>query len=258
MATYEARKYGIIPINATQIADGTVTNSEYQFINSLSSNAQTQISSKLTAAGAFTIATGMILPWAAALADKPAGYLNCDGSVVSRSTYSALFAVISTTFGSGDGSSTYGLPNFQNRMAIGKSGTYALGSTGGATTDSFTPSGSISGSTGGTALTISQLPSHNHSATSTSSSSSSTSDGVLTTGSGSGPGGGGANIISGNQSTRPVTGITTSTTTTTSTSIGNTGSGATHNHTLSASFSGSAGTVDVLNPYISINFIIKA
>ena len=258
MATYEARKYGIIPINATQIADGTVTNSEYQFINSLSSNAQTQINSKLTAAGAFTIATGMILPWAAALADKPAGYLNCDGSVVSRSTYSALFAVISTTFGSGDGSSTFGLPNFQNRMAIGKSGTYALGSTGGATTDSFTPSGSISGSTGGTALTEAQLPSHSHSATSTSSSSSSTSNGVVTTGSGSGPGSCGVAVLNGSQSTRPVTGITTSTSTTTSTSIGNTGSGATHDHTLSATFSGNAGTVDVLNPYISINFIIKA
>ena len=258
MATYEARKYGIIPINATQIADGTVTNSEYQFINSLSSNAQTQINSKLTAAGAFTIATGMILPWAAALADKPAGYLNCDGSVVSRSTYSALFAVISTTFGSGDGSSTFGLPNFQNRMAIGKSGTYALGSTGGATTDSFTPTGSISGSTGGTALTEAQLPSHSHSATSTSSSSSSTSNGVVTTGSGSGPGGGGVAVLSGNQSTRPVTGITTTTSTTTTTSIGNTGSGATHDHTLSATFAGNAGTVDVLNPYISINFIIKA
>ena len=188
MATYEARKYGIIPINATQIADGTVTNSEYQFINSLSSNAQTQINSKLTAAGAFTIATGMILPWAAALADKPAGYLNCDGSVVSRSTYSALFAVISTTFGSGDGSSTFGLPNFQNRMAIGKSGTYALGSTGGATTDSFTPTGSISGSTGGTALTEAQLPSHSHSATSSSSSSSSTSNGTIQKASGTGAG----------------------------------------------------------------------
>jgi microcystin-dependent protein len=262
MATYEARKYGIIPINATQIADGTVTNSEYQFINSISSNVQTQLDSKLASAGAFTIATGMILPWAAALADKPAGYLNCDGSVVSRSTYSALFAVISTTFGSGDGSSTFGLPNFQNRMAIGKSGTYALGSTGGATTDSFTPSGSISGSTGGTALTEAQLPSHSHSATSTSSSTStsSTSNGVVTTGSGSGPGSGGVAVLSGTQSTRPVTGITTttSTTTSTSTSIGNTGSGATHDHTLSATFSGSAGTVDVLNPYISINFIIKA
>ena len=257
MATYEDRKYGIIPINATQIADGTVTNSEYQFINSLSSNAQTQISSKLTAAGAFTVQTGMILPWAAADADKPAGYLLCNGATISRSTYSALFAVISTTYGAGDGSSTFLLPNLQSRIAIGKSGTYALGSTGGATTDSFTPAGSISGSTGGTALTEAQLPSHSHSATSSSSSSSSTSNGVVTTGSGSGPGGGGVAVLSGNQSTRPVTGITTSTTTTTSTSIGNTGSGATHNHTLSASFSGNAGTVDVLNPYLSINFLIK-
>ena len=257
MATYEDRKYGIIPINATQIADGTVTNSEYQFINSLSSNAQTQISSKLTAAGAFTVQTGMILPWAAADADKPAGYLLCNGATISRSTYSALFAVIATTYGAGDGSSTFLLPNLQSRIAIGKSGTYALGSTGGATTDSFTPAGSISGSTGGTALTEAQLPSHSHSATSSSSSSSSTSNGVVTTGSGSGPGGGGVAVLSGNQSTRPVTGITTSTTTTTSTSIGNTGSGATHNHTLSASFSGNAGTVDVLNPYLSINFLIK-
>lgn len=259
MATYEARKYGIIPINATQIADGTVTNSEYQFINSLSSNAQTQINSKLTAAGAFTIATGMILPWAAALADKPAGYLNCDGSVVSRSTYSALFAVISTTFGSGDGSSTFGLPNFQNRMAIGKSGTYALGSTGGATTDSFTPTGSISGSTGGTALTEAQLPSHSHSATSTSSSSSSTSNGTIQRASGTGGGSGGFLRTNGTPTAfNTITGITTTTTTTTSTSIGNTGSGATHDHTLSATFAGNAGTVDVLNPYISINFIIKA
>ena len=259
MATYEARKYGIIPINATQIADGTVTNSEYQFINSLSSNAQTQINSKLTAAGAFTIATGMILPWAAALADKPAGYLNCDGSVVSRSTYSALFAVISTTFGSGDGSSTFGLPNFQNRMAIGKSGTYALGSTGGATTDSFTPTGSISGSTGGTALTEAQLPSHSHSATSTSSSSSSTSNGTIQRASGTGGGSGGFLRTNGTPTPfNTITGITTTTSTTTTTSIGNTGSGATHDHTLSATFSGNAGTVDVLNPYISINFIIKA
>ena len=257
MATYEDRKYGIIPINATQIADGTVTNSEYQFINSLSSNAQTQISSKLTAAGAFTVQTGMILPWAAADADKPAGYLLCNGATISRSTYSALFAVISTTYGAGDGSSTFLLPNLQSRMPIGKSGTYGLGTTGGATTDSFTPAGSISGSTGGTALTEAQLPAHSHSATSSSSSSSSTSNGTVTTGSGSGPGGGGVLVTNGSQSTRPVTGITTSTTTTTTTSIGNTGSGATHNHTLSASFSGSAGTVDVLNPYLSINFIIK-
>ena len=43
MATYESKKYATIPIAATQVADGSVTNSEYQFINTLGSNAQTQI-----------------------------------------------------------------------------------------------------------------------------------------------------------------------------------------------------------------------
>ena len=62
-----------------------------------------KIDSKLAAAGAFTVATGMILPWAAPAADKPTGYLLCDGSAVSRSTYSALFALISTTHGAGNG-----------------------------------------------------------------------------------------------------------------------------------------------------------
>ncbi len=55
MATYESKKYSTIPVAATQIADGSVTNAEYQFINSLSSNAQTQITAldaaKLNLAG---------------------------------------------------------------------------------------------------------------------------------------------------------------------------------------------------------------
>ena len=51
MATYESKKYAIIPIAATQVADGTVSDAEYQFINSLSSNAQTQINTKLASAG---------------------------------------------------------------------------------------------------------------------------------------------------------------------------------------------------------------
>lgn len=41
----------------------------------------------------------------------PSGYLLCDGSAVSRSTYSALFAVIGTTYGTGNGSTTFNLPN---------------------------------------------------------------------------------------------------------------------------------------------------
>lgn len=61
--------------------------------------------------------TGMIIPYAGSAA--PTGFLLCDGSAVSRATYAALFAVISTTYGIGDGSTTFNLPNGQNRMFIG-------------------------------------------------------------------------------------------------------------------------------------------
>lgn len=53
--------------------------------------------------------TGSIIPYAGSTA--PAGYLLCDGSAISRSTYSALFAIIGTTYGPGDGNSTFNLPN---------------------------------------------------------------------------------------------------------------------------------------------------
>ena len=49
----------------------------------------------------------------------PDGWLECDGSVVSRTTYSALFAKIGTEFGEGDGSTTFGLPNMKGRVAVG-------------------------------------------------------------------------------------------------------------------------------------------
>lgn len=49
----------------------------------------------------------------------PTGWLECDGSAVSRSTYSALFTAIGTTWGSGDGSTTFNLPDFRNRSPIG-------------------------------------------------------------------------------------------------------------------------------------------
>jgi len=243
MATYESRKYAI-PIEAPNIADGTVSNAEFQRLDGVTSDLQTQLDAKLTSAGAFTIATGMILPWSAPAADKPAGYLLCDGSAVSRSTYSALFALISTTHGAGNGSSTFNVPNFQNRMAIGKSGTYSLGATGGATTDSYTPAGSVSVSVNNHTLTISQIPAHNHSVTHA--------------------GGGisanyfhpvyGASISFGdNNASIPTNPFYTYP----SACIGQTGGGGAHNHGASGSFSGNASTIDVLNPYLSINFIIK-
>ena len=69
--------------------------------------------------------TGGIMMWGTGTA--PTGWLLCAGSAVSRSTYAALFAVIGTTFGVGDGSTTFNLPNYTNRMPYGTT----VGTTGG-------------------------------------------------------------------------------------------------------------------------------
>jgi microcystin-dependent protein len=49
----------------------------------------------------------------------PAGWLLCDGSVISRTTYAALFAAISTSYGVGDGSTTFNLPDYRGRTIVG-------------------------------------------------------------------------------------------------------------------------------------------
>jgi microcystin-dependent protein len=67
-------------------------------------------------------------------ATPPTGWLMCNGAQVSRVTYKGLFDVIGTTYGAGDGSTTFTLPNFQGRFPLGKatSGTGStLGETGG-------------------------------------------------------------------------------------------------------------------------------
>lgn len=59
----------------------------------------------------------------------PTGFLPCDGTLRSRDTYSALFSIIGTAFGAGDGYSTFGLPNLVNRFpfggTLGQAGGYA-------------------------------------------------------------------------------------------------------------------------------------
>jgi len=91
------------------------------------------------------IPTGSITMFAGST--SPGGYLLCQGQAVSRTTYADLFAVIGTTYGTGDGSTTFNLPNLQGRFALGKSSSYALGSAGGAST---------------VTLTTNQIPAHTH------------------------------------------------------------------------------------------------
>lgn len=91
------------------------------------------------------VPVGTILDFAAAT--PPTGYLTCNGSAVSRTDYAALFAVIGTTWGAGDGSTTFNLPDFRGRTTIGAgTGTasdataHALGSKGGTETHKLTAS----------------------------------------------------------------------------------------------------------------------
>ena len=87
----------------------------------LSSNDNTTASTAfVTGKLSFAISTGSLMPFAGATA--PNGWLVCDGSAISRTTYADLFAVIGTTYGTGDGATTFTLPNFVNRSFWGGTG----------------------------------------------------------------------------------------------------------------------------------------
>lgn len=125
---------------------------------------------------------GTVLDFAGA--SVPAGYLECDGSAVSRAAYPKLFAAIGTAWGAGNGSTTFNLPNLGGRTCIGK-GSRAVGNTGGSETHTLTTSEIPSHAhsvgahahglnshkhkydkantpTEGTAITVNQMPSHKH------------------------------------------------------------------------------------------------
>jgi len=108
------------------------------------------------------VPSGALMPYAGTSA--PTGFLLCDGSAVSRTTYATLFSAISTTYGSGDGSSTFNLPDLRGRVVAGQD------DMGGASANRLTDqtgglNGDTLGDTGGSethTLTTAQLASHTH------------------------------------------------------------------------------------------------
>ena len=190
------------------------------------------------------VLTGALLMWPTGTA--PSGYLLCTGTAVSRTTYAALFAVIGTTFGAGDGSTTFNLPNYADRMPIGAGAIAAsIGATGGSSTTTLSGSnlpahthsfsGSVSGSTGGAAANI-QDPGHSHS---------------IPVSNPTG-GGGGPWIVFNN----PATTVNTNGALTGVYDAG-------HAHSISGTASGTTGNAGsstaatTISPYLGINFIIK-
>lgn len=209
------------------------------------------VNGNLNVVGTFNyVPAGVIQMWPTTSA--PAGFLLCAGAAISRTTYAALFAVIGTTFGVGDGSTTFNLPNYVNRMPYGAS----IGVTGGsadAIVVAHTHTGGTStvdinhthnGTTGG------QSESHYHNMNS------STGSGWFGQSTGGGApqagftGGYGVTFV------EPFTQYASNDHTHSFTS-GYMNQNNTHSHTFTTNSSGSSGTNANLPPYLGIAFIIK-
>lgn len=105
---------------------------------------------RLAAATATAVPVGTVAMYGGGTA--PSGWLKCDGSAVSRTTYVDLFNVLGTTYGAGDGSTTFNLPDARGRAPVGAGQGTGLtnrvrGATGGAETHT---------------LTTAEMPVHSH------------------------------------------------------------------------------------------------
>ena len=81
----------------------------------------------------------------------PTGWLECNGQAVNRTTYAALFATTGTTYGAGNGSSTFNVPNFESKVLIGESSAFSLGPGAG----TFASGGTITTASGSASLSTS-------------------------------------------------------------------------------------------------------
>lgn len=173
---------------------------------------------------------GEITMWATSTA--PTGWLIADGSAISRSTYSDLFAVLSTTYGVGDGSTTFNLPNLKGRVPVGRDSSQVefdtLGETGGSKTS---------------ALVVANLPAHTHTVDNN------TLDMLYNAGSYT------TGYITGRDTDN--NGVIDGTTNTFGIAVG---SATDHTHTISSSGGNGTATGDTfsnLAPYIALNYIIR-
>lgn len=172
---------------------------------------------------------GSTLGWPLNTNPSDTNWLICDGKAISRATYSTLFALVGTTWGVGDGSTTFNLPDFRGRVQLGgnnaslpnaKNATYStrnLAATGGEESH---------------VLVTNELPTHTHTLTDPGHFHASNSGAFQTSTAGSDAGTTGSNYRTETNTTSATTGIT----------IANTGSDAAHEN---------------MPPFLVMNFIMK-
>lgn len=108
-----------------------------------------RLAAGVSAANTSKTPPGLLAPFAGSAI--PSGWLLCDGRAVSRTTYAALFAAIGGAWGAGDGSTTFNLPNFKGRTAVGRDTAQA----------EFDVVGEVGGEKTHTLTTV-EMPAHQH------------------------------------------------------------------------------------------------
>lgn len=209
--------------------DGTISFTDDTTLERLSSGTLGVNGTAIVLATSQAFPPGGIIQFGGAIA--PTGWVLCDGSAISRSTYSALFGIIGGFYGVGDGTTTFNVPDLRQRIPLGKavSGTGStLGETGGAI--DHTHSGPSHTHTGPSHTH--STPNHSHSGTTgTTASTTSLSSGATTS------------VIE--PHTHPFTTNTDGGSTTGAAGTGATGAG------------GTGATSAANPPYLTLNFIIK-
>ena len=197
--------------------------------------------------GTFLVPTGSLIMWPSVTV--PTDWKLCNGDAISRTTFATLYALIGTTFGVGDGTTTFNLPNYKNRMPYGAD-TVAVGATGGSANAIV-----VSHNHGG--VTGNQSVDHNHPINITSGGQSqqhlhvlpsfvATISGATNTYVGADSGGGAGSTILSDPNNVDHNHIVNGTS-----GVNN----VTHNHSIATD--GASGTNANLPPYLGINFIIK-
>ena len=137
--------------NATKLSFKTAASAAAAETMALSSTGNLTLSGLLTDGdGGSAVPPGAILPYGGATA--PTGYALCDDTAKSRTDFAALFAIIGTTYGAGNGTTTFNLPDLRDRIPLGKG---TNNSTLGAETTGASASAVVATASGSASLTLS-------------------------------------------------------------------------------------------------------
>jgi len=112
---------GIKTFTSFPVTPSSAPTTDYQVSN------KKYVDDQVAAVGA-AVPTGSITMYGGAAA--PTGFVLCQGQAINRTTYADLFTAIGTTYGVGDGATTFNVPDLQDRFPVGKGSTFTLGDQG--------------------------------------------------------------------------------------------------------------------------------